>query len=218
MNEQNQHLDALQDIRRMMQRSSRFISLSGLSGIGAGFWALVGAWFACSWIEDYEEQLMGSGYGAASFDALKIKLLLLAVTVLALAFLSALFFTWKRAGKNKTPLWDHASKQLVWNTAVPMISGGLFILAMLQYNEWRFVAAASLIFYGIGLVCGSRFTVSDIRYLGFMQILLGLISTQFIEYGIYFWAAGFGLLHIIYGFAMWWKYERNARVSETRTL
>jgi len=90
-----------------------------------------------------------------------------------------------------------------------MMAGGFFIMAMLQYSEWRFVAPACLVFYGLGLVNGSKYTLSDIRYLGFFEILLGLINTQFIGYGLYFWAIGFGVLHIIYGFVMWWKYERN---------
>ena len=92
---------------------------------------------------------------------------------------------------------------------IPLITGGLFILAMLRYNDWRFVAPSCLIFYGIALVNSSKYTVNDILYLGLSEIVLGLINTQFIGYGLYFWALGFGVLHIIYGFAMWWKHERN---------
>ena len=208
MNVENQHLDALQDIRRLMQRSSRFISLSGLSGIAAGVWALIGAWFAYDWITEYYNNYNQEGFTGENFQKLKFNLLLLAVAVAGLAFLSALYFTWRRAGQNKVPLWDHTSKQLLLNTAIPLITGGLFLLAMLQYNEWRFVAPGCLVFYGLALVSGSKYTLSEIRYLGVLEIILGLICTQYIGYGIYFWAAGFGLLHIVYGFVMWWKYER----------
>lgn len=209
MTEQNQHLDALKDIRKMMQRSSRFISLSGLSGIAAGFWALLGAYFAYDWIHEYYVGFEGEGYEGRSFSDLKFNLFLLAGAVFAMALLSALFFTWRRAGKNKLPLWDHTSRQLTINTAIPIIAGGLFIFGMLQYSEWRFVAPASLVFYGLALVNGSKYTVSDIRYLGFLEIILGLVNMFYIGYGLYFWAIGFGLLHIIYGFVMWWKYERD---------
>ena len=209
MTEQNQHLDALKDIRKMMQRSSRFISLSGLSGIAAGFWALLGAYFAYDWIYEYYVRFEGDGYEGRSFSDLKFNLFLLAGAVFVMALLSALFFTWRRAGKNKLPLWDHTSRQLIINTAIPIIAGGFFILGMLQYSEWRFVAPASLVFYGLALVNGSKYTVSDIRYLGFMEIILGLVNMFYIGYGLYFWAIGFGLLHIIYGFVMWWKYERD---------
>ena len=194
---------------REIKRSSRFISLSGLSGIAAGIWALIGAYFAYDWIHEYYQGYEQTGYTNERFSQLKFNLILLSAAVVALALLSAIYFTWRRAGQNKMPLWDHTSKQLVLQTAIPMVTGGLFILAMLQYSEWRFVAPACLIFYGLGLVNGSRYTLTDIRYLGFLEILLGLINTQFIGYGLYFWAAGFGLLHIIYGFVMWWKYERK---------
>ena len=209
MAEQNQHLDALQDIRKMMQRSSRFISLSGLSGIAAGILALIGAWFAYDWIGEYYDSYAHEGYRGKNFSSLRLNLFLLAAAVAGLALVAALYFTWRRAGKNKLPLWDHTSRQLVINTGIPLVVGGLFIIAMLQYSEWRFVAPACLVFYGLALVNGSKYTLSDIRYLGFLEITLGLINTQFIGYGLYFWALGFGVLHIIYGFVMWWKYERK---------
>jgi hypothetical protein len=209
MTDQNQHLDALQDIRKMMQRSSRFISLSGLSGIAAGVWALVGAYFAHKWIDNSNDAYLQEGFNSDSFYQLKLNLFLLAVAVLALALLTAFYFTWRRAGRNNLPLWDHTAKLLTVNMMIPLVTGGLFILTLFQYSEWRFIAPACLIFYGLALVNGSKYTLSDIRYLGILEIILGLINTQFLFKGLYFWALGFGVLHIIYGFLMWWKNERR---------
>jgi hypothetical protein len=209
MSHESQPLEALQDIRRIMQRSSKFISLSGLSGIAAGAWALVGAFIAYDWIQEYYQQYAVSGYSGAAFQKLKWSLVLLAGAVLAAALASAFFFTWRRASQNNLPVWDHTAKKLTINMLIPLITGGLLILAILRYNEWRFVAPLCLIFYGLALVNGSKYTLSDIRYLGLLQIALGLISTQFIGYGLYFWAFGFGVLHIIYGFVMWWRNERH---------
>ena len=209
MIEQNQHLDAIQDIRRMMKRSSKFLSLSGLSGIAAGCWALIGAYFAYDRIGEYYNNYGNNGYSGAVFQKLKFNLLLLAAAVLAAALISAYFFTWRRASKNKLPLWDHTTRTLTLNMLIPLISGGLLILAMLSYNEWRFAGPLSLVFYGLALVNASKYTLNDILYLGLSEIALGLINTQFIGYGLYFWAVGFGVLHIIYGFAMWWKNERH---------
>ena len=212
MNEQNQQtLETLQDIKRIMERSSRFISLSGLSGIAAGICALAGAWFANKEFGpyygryDYREE-----YSGEDFQQLKFRLLVIALAVLAAALASAFYFTWRKARHNKLPVWDLTAKRLTINMLIPPVAGGLFILAMYQYNEWRFISPACLVFYGLALVNASKYTLSDVRYLGLLQILLGLINTQFPEKGLYFWAAGFGLLHIIYGFVMWWKYEKNA--------
>ena len=208
MSQEQEHVATLRDIRNMMQRSSKFISLSGLSGIAAGTWALVGSWFAYREIHGYFDR-GGRGYDDLSFQKLEMTLLFIAAAVLAAALVSAFYFTWRRAQKHRQPVWDHVSKRMIVNMLIPLIAGGLFILSMLQYNEWRFVAPLCLIFYGLALVNGSKYTLTDIRWLGISEIVLGLISTFFIGYGLYFWAIGFGLLHIIYGFLMWWKYERT---------
>jgi len=214
MSEQTRQSDTLQeisDIKRIMERSSRFISLSGLSGIAAGICALAGAYFANNIIADYYNKYnSGAGYSDKDFESLKLKLLLLAVIVLVAALLLAFVFTWRRAKQNQLPVWDLTARKLMWNVLIPLISGGLFILAMLQYNEWRFVAPACLIFYGLALVNGSKYTLTDIRYLGYLEVILGLINTQYTGYGLYFWAAGFGVLHIVYGVIMWWKYEKSS--------
>jgi hypothetical protein len=215
MNEQNQQADTLQDvrdIRKLMERSSRFISLSGLSGIAAGAVALGGAWVARSIIfkDYYVEYNNRGGYNPQDFSSLKTQLLGLAVGVFGLSFLLAFYFTWRKSNKLGRSLLDHTSRRLFWNMVIPLAAGALFILAMLQNNEWRFVAPACLIFYGISLVNASKYTLTDIRYLGYCEIIVGLINTQFIGYGLYFWALGFGVLHILYGIIMWWKYERKA--------
>ena len=211
MTEQSkQTLETLQDIKRMMERSSRFISLSGLSGIAAGICALVGAWFAKQKLDDYYVTFNRDGYGDSGFHQLKVDLFIIAMLILAAALGSAFYFTWRKAKHNKLPIWDLTAKRLTINMLIPLIAGGLFIMAFYQHDEWRYIAPACLVFYGLALVNASKYTLTDVRYLGFCEIILGLINTQFIGYGLYFWAAGFGLLHIIYGFTMWWKYERNA--------
>jgi hypothetical protein len=216
MSRQNQleTLQEISDIKRIMERSSRFISLSGLSGIAAGVCALAGAYFANSILGDYYfDYNQGGGYTDKNFESLKIKLLVVAAVVLTAALVLSFMFTWRRAKQNHLPIWDLTARKLMWNILIPLISGGLFILAMLQYSEWRFVAPACLIFYGLALVNGSKYTLTDIRYLGYLEIVLGLVNTQFTGYGLYFWAVGFGLLHIIYGVLMWWKYERQSPLS-----
>lgn len=212
MNEQNQQtLDTLQDIKRMMERSSRFISLSGLSGIAAGICALIGAWFAKRKLDDYYiiYDTTGYGYTDKNFHQLKVDLFLIAMIVLAAAWVSAFYFTWRKARHNKLPVWDLTAKRLTINLLIPLVAGGLFIIAMYQNNEWIFITPACLVFYGLALVNASKYTLTDVKYLGLSQILLGLINTQFVGYGLYFWAAGFGILHIVYGFVMWWKYDKK---------
>jgi hypothetical protein len=211
MSEYNQQQDTLQevkDIRRLMERSSRFISLSGLSGVAAGVFALIGAGIGRYIIfKDYYHDR--NFFDTNDFIKLKVPLIGLAAAVFAAAFLSAFYFTWRKSNNQGRSLWDHTSRRLFWNMVIPLVAGGLFILGMLQHDNWRFVAPACLIFYGLALVNASKYTLTDIRYLGYCEIIVGLINMQWIGYGLYFWAFGFGVLHIVYGVVMWWKYERK---------
>lgn len=202
-------LQDLQDIRRIMERSSRFISLSGLSGIAAGICALAGCWIANMWIHDFFAEWQVGKITLDELPALRNRLLSLALVVLFLALALSYLFTLRKMRNDRVSLFDLPSRRLIWNMLVPLVAGGLFILALLQQNAWQFVAPASLVFYGLALVNASKYTVSDIRYLGYLEILLGLINTQVLHSGLYFWGAGFGILHIVYGCLMWWKYERN---------
>jgi hypothetical protein len=213
MSEQNQQQDTLQevkDIRRMMERSSRFISLSGLSGVAAGVFALIAVWIARYVIfkEYYDRNNRIFLLDEDQYIRLIIQLTGLAAAVFTAAFLSAFYFTWRKSKKQGVSLWNHTSRRLFWNMIIPLAAGGLFIAGMLRYHDWSYVAPASLIFYGLALVNASKYTLTDIRYLGYCEIVTGLLCMQWPGYGLHFWAIGFGVLHIIYGVAMWWKYER----------
>lgn len=203
-------LNDLNDIRRIMERSSRFVSLSGLSGVAAGICAIAGALVANQIFRNYYGLYNSRGFTTFDdFSQLKLKLIGLAAVVFALAFASSFYLTWRKAKKAGLPVWDHTSKRLAWNMLLPLMAGGAFIIGMLRYDIWIFVAPACLIFYGLALVNASKYTLNDIRYLGYCEIVLGTINLIYPGYGLWFWAIGFGVLHIIYGVIMWNKYERN---------
>lgn len=215
MDDQMQSLEAIQDIKKMMERSSRFISLSGWSGMAAGVCALAGAWYAGKLIKEYEIQNDGDYYDIRALSlftggdmSLSEKLFWLGAVVFVCAFVLALLFTYLRSKKNNIPLWGSTARRLMWNTVIPLFVGGIFVFAMLQRGYYSLVAPACLIFYGLALVNGSKYTLGEVRYLGYCQLLLGMINLWSVGNGLYFWAFGFGVLHIIYGAIMWWKYDR----------
>lgn len=209
MNTSQQHLETLSDIKRMMERSSRFLTLSGLSGVSAGLIALAGSFKAALILNDYYDVYNQSGYELDRFIRLKTELMGLAGLIFILALAVGFYFTWRKSLREKAIFWDASSRKLAWNLIVPLAAGGMFIIGMLYHSEWKFVAPACLIFYGLALLNASKFTLDEVRYLGYFEILLGLINVWIPGMGLYFWAAGFGLLHIIYGVIMWKKYDRK---------
>jgi hypothetical protein len=213
MNATQKLSNELHDIKKMMEQSSRFISLSGLSGIAAGICALAGAWVANSLINGNE--VLGSGQPVNNPDSIlhgdfiNSRLLQLAFVTFIAAFLSAFIFTYRRSKKTNTPIWGTTAKRVMINISIPMIAGGIFLLALIKNGVYEFAASGCLIFYGLGLLNASKYTLQEIRYLGYVEIILGLISLFFTRDGLYFWAAGFGVLHIVYGIYMWLKYENK---------
>ncbi len=200
-------IQQLHDIKQMMERSSRFISLSGWSGIVAGVCALFGAYLANQKIKNY--YLHDYATNSASPNDLYLSLLYIAIAVFVCAFVSAFLFTYFQSKKKQVPIWGKSAQRLMWNTALPIAIGGLFILKLMDENLYTFVAPACLIFYGLGLVNGSKYTLGEVRYLGYGMLVLGYINLYLPSNGLLLWTLGFGVLHIVYGIAMWWKYERN---------
>ncbi|MDI1317358.1 hypothetical protein [Flavobacterium sp.] len=206
--ENEKYLKDISEIRNIMDKSSRFISLSGLSGILAGIYALIGAWFAYRTIY-FDNSSLGSYKNLViSWDAV-VRLLIIATAVLVFSILTGILLSIRKARKSNDTIWNAASKRLVINFMIPLVSGGFFILFLIEKEMLGLVAPLSLLFYGLACVNASKYTLGDVRYLGISMIILGLLSTWFLGFGLVFWALGFGVCHIIYGSLMYFKYDRN---------
>lgn len=189
----------------MMERSTKFLSLTGLSGIMAGVYALAGAYIAYKVFHLHAGVLNYPGQGS---EMIRGSLILLALTVLILAIGTAVILSWKRSGKTGEKLWNSAARRMLINMAIPLVTGGIFILILISKGLFILSIPITLIFYGLALINASKFTFEDFKYLGILQVLLGLLATYFIGYALVFWAIGFGLMHILYGIYMYLKYER----------
>jgi hypothetical protein len=207
MEEQKEHLQTLSEIRSMMERSSRFISLSGLSGVFAGIFALIGAYFGYMKLGEYNYSYRSLNNDSIN-DAI-IYFVTIGAIVLFASISIGVLLTIRNSKKKGIKIWDSTAKRLLINLMIPLITGGLFCLILLFQGNIVLVASATLIFYGLALINASKYTLNDIRYLGICEIILGLMAAIYIGYGLFFWAAGFGILHIVYGAAMYFKYERN---------
>ncbi|HRP55648.1 hypothetical protein [Agriterribacter sp.] len=208
MEQEQSALHTLKDIKQMMERSSRFISLSGLSGVAAGICALAGAWFAHRVISGKTPE--SYDYGSLTIaNIIRYKLFIIALLTLGSAVITAFLFTYIKSKKNNTPVWSTATKRLLINFCIPLFAGGVFLLRITELGYFVMIAPGCLLFYGIALVNASKYTLGEIRYLGYAQIALGLISGWFPELSLVFWTLGFGVLHIVYGVAMWWKHDKQ---------
>lgn len=187
------YLKDISDIKNLMSRSSRFISLSGLSGIMAGIYALIGGAVAYWLVTNSDrEYLILDGY---IFRLIMLDLFLIAF----FSIVTAIYLTTKKAKKNGEKVWDTSSRRLILNFLIPLVAGGIYILIILNQQKYGQTGALMLIFYGLALINASKYTISNVRYLGITEIILGLICALFPGYGFWLWILGFGVMHIIYG-------------------
>ncbi len=203
----DKYIDDLRDIREMMNRSSRFISLSGLSGVFAGVFALIGAYLAYITIYSGQDYL-GHRIAQITVDNM-LHLLLIAGGVIICSVTTGIYFTTKKAKQKNQKIWDQQVVTYLGNLMIPLATGGIFCIILLLKGYISLIAPLTLIFYGLALVNGSHYTLKETKGLGILQILLGLLATYFIGYGLVFWALGFGVLHIIYGIFMHFTDKRS---------
>ena len=194
-------------IRSTMERSAKFMSLSGLSGILAGVFALAGAAYAYTLIY-YPDSPYGFRLYVGADSALLTKLIVTASAVLVLSLITAFLLSQQKANKLGVSIWNKPSQLLLINMSIPLATGGLFTIVMIAQGYYILFSSATLIFYGLALISASQFTYREVRYLGLSEIALGLLSSMLPGFGLVFWAIGFGLLHIIYGGIMHYRYDR----------
>jgi len=202
--EEKDLLAEISSIRNIMDRSTKFISLSGLSGIMAGIYALVGAGIAYNLLYLRTDSFLERGY----YRLLEERLILVAAVVLFLSLLTGVLLTVRKASKKGQTIWNQSSQSLLLNGAAPLVTGGIFCIIMLLRGYYVVIGPCTLIFYGLALIAASKYTFGDVKWLGLLDVGLGLLAAIFPGYGLFFWAFGFGVLHILYGTIMHFKYDR----------
>lgn len=202
-------LEDLTEIRAIMERSTKLISLSGLSGVGAGLVALIGAYVGWKYLE-------GEGLydGMKSREYLMVSrsqlyaMVSMAIAIMTVAGAVASIFSMRLARKKGLPIWNKTAKRVLWQLAVPLAAGAIICILLADYRLGYLVAPATLVFYGLAVFSAGQHMHKEIQLLGLSEIALGLAGFIFIGYGLLIWAIGFGLLHIVYGIIMYFRYER----------
>jgi len=211
MTQNEEQLSALNDIRNMMERSSKFISLNGFSGVFIGIFALFGAATVFIYLESFDTTYCEyfSSPSAVIPKHTLVFFVCVSFSVLVLSLLSGCLLTIRKARKRSLKIWDDSTKRMLANLFIPLVTGGCFVIALVYYQLNGLIIPSMLLFYGLALINSSKYTFFEIRYLGIIEILLGLAALVFIPLGLIFWSLGFGVMHIIYGIMMYYRYERK---------
>ncbi len=156
--------EELASIRNMMEKSSKFSNLSGLSIFFTGLLTIIAAsviyfdiGFSYSDVEISYSQLINNEGSKENLDQ-KIRLLsLIASVILALSLLILYVTASKKTKREGIKLFNPTFKRTVRSLVVPLVSGGVFSFFLIYNQMYGLVAPATLIFYGLGLIAASSF-------------------------------------------------------------
>lgn len=208
MRDQRDYIQDIAEIRSMMERSTKFLSLSGWAGVMAGIYALAGAYTASVFLSFNPDSIVYPISESGDTVTGMPSVIGLALLVLVLAIGTAVVLSSQKARRQGESIWNATSRRMILHMAVPLMAGGILILLLMIKGMAGLAAPLSLMFYGLSLVNAAKYTYREVRSFGILMIILGLLGTWFVAYGIWLWAAGFGLLHIFYGIYLHLKYER----------
>jgi hypothetical protein len=200
MDNNKEHLSNLSEIRSLMERSATFISLSGLAGICAGLIGIIGWYIAYTRINNFTSIQNPAEVTTFFF--------LLSAALLISVFAVTIYFTVRKAKRKELPVWNSSAKRLVVNLFIPLVAGGVFCVLLVRHELYAMIPASMLIFYGLALLNAGKYTLHEISLLGISEIILGLAAAFWVELGLTFWVLGFGIMNIVYGAVMYFKYER----------
>src|SRR5215217_6818980 len=106
MKEEQDYIRDITEMRSMMERSSKFLSLSGWAGIMAGIYALAGACIAYKIFDFNPGEIVDSTVKSGSFPSRLLQVIFLAIIILILAVGTAIFFSYKKANRRGENFWN----------------------------------------------------------------------------------------------------------------
>ena len=174
--------DDLRFIRDTMERSAAFTAVSGWGQVLLGATAIVAAVLASRQTTPYGWLRVWLAEG------------LLAVAIGLLAC------TWK-ANRRGLPLFSGPARKVALGLAPPLVAGAFLTFLLFRSGQEAALPALWLLLYGAGIMTGGAFSVPIVPVMGLCFMLLGGLTVLGpANWGNWFLSAGFGGLHILFGF------------------
>jgi hypothetical protein len=174
--------DDLRFIRDTMERSAAFTAVSGSGQVLLGFTALGAAWLAAVQNSEFAWLRVWLAEG----------LVAVAIGLLACTY---------KANRRGLPLFSGPARKAALGLAPPLAAGAFLTFLLFRSGLTSDLPATWLLLYGAGIMTGGAFSVSIVPVMGFCFMLVGGVAVLSpTAWGNWFLAAGFGGLHVIFGF------------------
>ena len=177
-----QAMDNLRYIRNTMENAGSFTAVPGVGGMVMGATALFAA-FAAHFAVNHQAWMAIWGAEAA------------------LAFVIGMSFAWRKAERSATPLLSRPFRRFTLAIAPSFVAGTVLTIELERAGLQHFMPATWLLLYGVGVASAGAFSVRVVPLMGASFLLLGTLAAFApATWATPLMAAGFGGLHILYGF------------------
>ena len=189
--------DSLLYIRRTLDAAGRLSTVSGTGIFFIGVLALAAV-------------LVNVRFTGTPWDSALHPYASLAVWGVLLVFSAAItaFCMARKSSRTGVAFWSPVLRKALWPLSAPMALGAILSAAMLRAEHLEFLPVIWLGCYGAALTAAGVMSESPVRWMGISFMGLA-ISAVFLPYsaGLALLAAGFGLLHIIFGAYIHWRLD-----------
>ena len=177
--------DNLRFIRETMERAGSFTAVPGWGGIAMGISAIIAAVLA----------------GKEQDPALWLRVWIIELIVAMLLASATMTLKARRA---RTSLFMGPARRFAMAFAPPVMVGGVLTWALAWREQFELLPAVWLLLYGAGIIAGGMYSVRVVPIMGGLFFMLGLLAL-FLP-GNLLLALGFGVLHIVFGSIIAWRY------------
>jgi hypothetical protein len=185
---QSHAIDNLRFIRETMERAGSFTAVPGWGGFAMGVSAMAATWIAArqsssdAWLMTWLlEGIFAIGLGAAAMK--------------------------RKADRAGVPLLSAPARKFVLSFAPPLLVGAMLTLVLYRAGLTDAIPGTWLLLYGTGVVTGGAFSVRVVPVMGLCFMLIGAVALFCpASWSTAFLAAGFGGLHLIFGFIIARRY------------
>lgn len=209
---ENEVKQTLDDIREMMSKSSRFQAISGWSIIVIGLLAGIASLMAAAVIGVADVPFFDNLQRYSTLNTpLKIRIAaLIALILFTVCLLIVFVFAIVKSKRHNLPFaFDKRMRQMLLDFFIPLIAGGLFSMAMVMQQHYGLTSSIMLMFYGLALINCSHYTYPILRWLGYTELLIGIIDCFTMSHALLFWFLGFSVAHILFGIIYVLMFDRK---------
>jgi len=180
------------------------LSLQGISGVSFGVFSLTYIFL----IANLTSQFTSSDeiFSVLPISFFELLLVFISLLFIIISYIMVVLINRKRRRELKLKGWESNAKIIRKIFLIHLILGSTLLYPFMNYGLIKLIVPMSLILYGVSSLIANKYTEGKTNYLGFIFLIIALLSMLCSELLFIFWGLAFGVCHIIYGLVYYKKW------------